>query len=493
MAASTRSTGAGTRSQTGRLRLIVIQALVFSLFATLFARLYYLQVVSGDEYHAQAASQSVREIVVQPQRGLIVDDQGRPLVANRTVVGDLGRPDPARQDDRATSRRVLVERVGRRRSTVPRRADPQAAGHLRRRRQRRRAAAGTARRTSRSRSPRDVRRAGRAADPRAARGLPGRARRAADACAPTRARTASTLAHVLGYLSPITEDEYDPADDERRPLGQRRLVGRPRRRREGVRRAGCAACPATAGSRSTRWAGCSATTARSPASPATPWSPRSTPRCRASSSSSSHETIATARQTLDTVTGRNYVADSGAAVVMEADTGRIVAMASQPTYDPEVWVGGITKKQLARLYSEKAGTPLLGRATQGQFAPGLDVEAVHDRRRADQRLHAPTPSSNCSSGVPGRQPGLQELRVRRLRLHRLRQGARGLLQHLLLPGRLRLLAAVRLRRRRRERPDPLVEEAKDVRLRQPRPASTCRARRPAGSPTGSGSAPTTSR
>ena len=57
--------------KTGRMRLIVIQALVFSLFATLFARLYYLQVVSGAEYEAQAASQSVREIVVQPQRCLL--------------------------------------------------------------------------------------------------------------------------------------------------------------------------------------------------------------------------------------------------------------------------------------------------------------------------------------------------------------------------------------------------------------------------------------
>jgi len=39
-----------------RLRLVVIQALVFSLFATLMVRLYYLQVVSGDHYAAQAAS-----------------------------------------------------------------------------------------------------------------------------------------------------------------------------------------------------------------------------------------------------------------------------------------------------------------------------------------------------------------------------------------------------------------------------------------------------
>ena len=40
-----------------RLRIVVVRVLVFSLFATLFARLYYLQVVSGDAYHAAAASQ----------------------------------------------------------------------------------------------------------------------------------------------------------------------------------------------------------------------------------------------------------------------------------------------------------------------------------------------------------------------------------------------------------------------------------------------------
>ena len=94
----------------GRLRLLVIQALVFALFATLFARLYYLQVVGGDEYHAQAASQSVREIVVQPQRGLIVDDQGRPLVANRTSwVVSIDRTMLGKMTEH--QRDVLVDRV----------------------------------------------------------------------------------------------------------------------------------------------------------------------------------------------------------------------------------------------------------------------------------------------------------------------------------------------------------------------------------------------
>ena len=108
-------------------------------------------------------------------------------------------------------------------------------------------------------------------------------------------------------------------------------------------------------------------------------------------------TIKLARKTYDEVTHRNYRADSGAVVVMEAKTGRIISMASQPTYDPSVWVGGITTKQLARLYSEKAGTPLLARATQGQFAPGstwkplMAVGALNNGYSTDTKL-------DCSSG-----------------------------------------------------------------------------------------------
>src|SRR3954451_11892141 len=97
-------------TRSGRLRLVVVQALGFSLFATLFARLYYLQVVSGEEYHAQAASQSVRDIVVQPQRGLIVDDMGRPLVANRTSwVVSVDRTMLGKMTGH--QQRVLVDRV----------------------------------------------------------------------------------------------------------------------------------------------------------------------------------------------------------------------------------------------------------------------------------------------------------------------------------------------------------------------------------------------
>ena len=124
--------GPNASATRSRLRLIVIQALVFSLFATLFVRLYYLQVVSGEEYHAQAASQSVREIVVQPQRGLIVDDMGRPLVANRTswvVSVDrtmLGKMAPSQRDAaaRPARRRSCDQRPARIRQRLVTCGDP---------------------------------------------------------------------------------------------------------------------------------------------------------------------------------------------------------------------------------------------------------------------------------------------------------------------------------------------------------------------------------
>ena len=42
-------------SEKSRLRLFVVQALVVSLFLTLFVRLWYMQVATGEGYQAAAA------------------------------------------------------------------------------------------------------------------------------------------------------------------------------------------------------------------------------------------------------------------------------------------------------------------------------------------------------------------------------------------------------------------------------------------------------
>jgi penicillin-binding protein 2 len=65
----------------------------------------------------------------------------------------------------------------------------------------------------------------------------------------------------------------------------------------------------------------------------------------------------------------NAGATSGAAVVLTT-TGRVVAMASYPTYDPNVWTNGISQKEFSRLFGTSGSEPALERVTQGQYYPG---------------------------------------------------------------------------------------------------------------------------
>jgi len=71
-----------------------------------------------------------------------------------------------------------------------------------------------------------------------------------------------------------------------------------------------------------------------------------------------------------------YRGDSGAAVVLEIKTGRVLAMASYPTYEPEIWQKGLTVKQAEDLFSEVKGAPALSRPLQGLFAPASTFKSV---------------------------------------------------------------------------------------------------------------------
>lgn len=353
------------RDQRGRLRLVVIQALVFSLLATLGVRLWYLQVLSGEDYQGQAAAQSVREIVVQPQRGLIVDAMGRPLVTNRltwvvsmdtTLLGKM-EPGVRRKLLRRTGKvigerpRAIAKRLvlcgtegavpglcwnGSPYQPVPVATDVPQDAALRIKEQ-----------------AEDF--PGVIAEEQTVRDYP--------------EPFGINAAHVLGYLSPVTKEELEAAE----AAGDTSVNGASVVGRAGVEKEydawlrGQPGYQRVAVDSGGRVLGDVSDLA---AQPGDTLVTSIDAKVQSVVEQQLHEMIMTARSTVDTVTGRPYEADSGAAIVMEADTGRIVAMASQPTYDPSVWAGGITEKQLARLYSEAAGTPLLGRATQGQFAPG---------------------------------------------------------------------------------------------------------------------------
>jgi penicillin-binding protein 2 len=377
----------------GRLRLIVVQALVISLFVTLFARAWYLQVFSGETYQAQAAEQSIRELVVQPARGLIVDDVGRPLVASRTawvVTVDrtiLNKLEDAQRSDllRRVADAVDVSYQEIRGRTLLCGEEGSVSG------------------SCWNGSPYQPMPLAQDIPQQVAVGILEQGEDFPGVLVEEQSVRAYpspygiNAAHLLGYLSPITEDELDEAEGRAdTSVHGASVVGRAGLEKQydtylrghpGYRRVAVDSMGRVLGTNGETAGAVGDTLVTSLDA-----------RVQAVVEQQLEQTIQMTRRTLDPVTDRNYAADSGAVVVMDATNGRIVAMAGQPTYDPSVWVDGISSKALSRLYSDKAGTPLLFRATQGQFAPGstwkpfMAAGALSNGFDTDTRL-------NCSSSL----------------------------------------------------------------------------------------------
>src|SRR6266542_239281 len=68
------------------LRVAVLSGFALVMFSIIFFRLWYLQVLSGDNYLKQAQNNQVRDITVQAPRGEIRDRNGQVLVDNRTSL-----------------------------------------------------------------------------------------------------------------------------------------------------------------------------------------------------------------------------------------------------------------------------------------------------------------------------------------------------------------------------------------------------------------------
>ena len=68
-----------------------------------------------------------------------------------------------------------------------------------------------------------------------------------------------------------------------------------------------------------------------------------------------------------------YEAKGGAAVVVDVNTGDIIAMASNPDYSPQIMYDGISNEQYAAYESQKAWN---NKAIQGTYAPGSTFKMV---------------------------------------------------------------------------------------------------------------------
>jgi penicillin-binding protein 2 len=108
-------------------RVAIVGGIALAAFAIIFFRLWYLQVLSGDKYVAEAQNNQLREIKVQAPRGEIVDREGRVLVRNRVGYAVKITPDrlPEDEGERLALYRRLAKLLRMRPRVVERRVESQ--------------------------------------------------------------------------------------------------------------------------------------------------------------------------------------------------------------------------------------------------------------------------------------------------------------------------------------------------------------------------------
>ena len=370
-------------NQRSRLSLLVVQILIVSLLVALLGRLFYLQIAAGPKYRDAALSIQSRDVVAPANRGLIVDSSGVPLARNKVGLAiTIDRIEIDKQPDKGvavmqrlakllklnyldvyTNTRLCGELpvgkragcwTGSRYQPIPitKEADPDIALQI---------------------VERPDQFPGVDAQPISIRSYPGLVN--------------VNAAHVLGYVGPLTEDDLT------------KDTGKQYFRSESIGKAGLeiqydSYLRGIPGIRTLIVDRKEVITRESQNTKPIAGNHLVTSidiRLQAAAEQALADAVQRGR-------ANGYTSDSGAAVVMDIRTGRILALASYPTYDPNAFEKGLTVEQASDLFSEKKAVPALNRALQGLFAPASTFKSVSvvAAAAAGYDLNA---SYNCPSEV----------------------------------------------------------------------------------------------
>ena len=332
-------------NDSARLRLSIVGIVVVSLFSALFARLWYLQVMDTGTFQALATQNRVRTVYEPAPRGRILDRQGRPLVENRgyqaiTVTRHEVQGKPEVVARLAALLGVSVTELDRRiadRRYSPYKPVPVAENvpedtvvYLREHGQ-------------------DF--AGVAAAAVAERSYP----------------NGALAAHVLGYVGEINDKELMQREGAGYRLGddigksgveqsfEADLRGTPGRTRLEVDAAGKVLLPALSSSPPVQGNDVQLTIDLD---------------VQALAEDSLAKGLEAARGIHDRASGRPFTAPAGAVVVLDPRDGSLLALASNPAFNPADFVNGIRPETFATLQDPANHYPLTNRAIQGQYAPG---------------------------------------------------------------------------------------------------------------------------
>jgi penicillin-binding protein 2 len=94
-----------------------------------------------------------------------------------------------------------------------------------------------------------------------------------------------------------------------------------------------------------------------------------------------------------------WAANGGAIVAMDPHTGEILALASNPTYDPSIYVGRVEPRDLERLADPSANYPTLNRAVAGLYPPGSTFKPITALAAMQEGLLDPTELIQCTGSM----------------------------------------------------------------------------------------------
>lgn len=343
------------------LSLLVVQILVVSLMLALFGRLYYLQVADGPRYQQAALDIQSRDIVTPALRGLIVDNEGNLLATNKAglmVTADRSVLDKLEDKGKSVLTRVSTvlklnyEDVYLRTRLCPELPKDQRNGCWNGNRYQ---PIPVTKEATENQVLTILEQSdlfpGIDAQPVSIRYYPSLA--------------GERATHVLGYVGPITEADLN--NDKGIRYYRNEFKGK-----AGLESVYDRFLRGTAGVKTVIVDRKEAVTQESRNTPSIPGNHlivHINAKLQAVVEQELKSSVLRAK-----ASGRR--ADAGAAIVLDVKTGGVLAMASYPDYDLNIWENGITVKQAKELYSAQSGVPALSRAIQGGFAPASTFKVI---------------------------------------------------------------------------------------------------------------------
>lgn len=363
--------------QSPALRLTFLTVLVMVLFLALFSRLWFLQVLAGDRYVELADTNRLRTVVTEAPRGQILASGGEPLVENRSAL-TISADRQALLDASGEPRDELAEQVIDRLSTLLQLPEEEILDRL----------------TSRRYSP--FRPVPVAVDVAPEVVFAVREQQelfpgvVAESLPVRTYPQGLTAAHLVGYLGEISEAELLQAAFADYRSGE--TVGR-----GGLEEIYEADLRGVEGQRvlevTARGTVVETISEREPA-PGNDLITHLDLDLQVAVEWLLADGIVASRDILRD-DGRFLPSTGGSAVVLDANDGRILAMASYPTYDPREFVGGVSQEYWAQINDPDNQTPLFNRPIQAAHPPGSVFKTVSGAAMLESGLVTPETELPC--------------------------------------------------------------------------------------------------